>query len=85
MSQQWTANDLLDYLVEQSVLPPDERPAHITVTFDEAGLDSLAYLHLQSSVYDSFGAELPAEFPPDYTLAEVLSTVNLSLAQREVA
>ncbi|KLL10713.1 MULTISPECIES: phosphopantetheine-binding protein [Protofrankia] len=84
MADQWTADQLLDFLVERTVLVADERPDHLGVTFAEVGVDSLAYLHLQTVVLDTFGVELPAEPPEDYTLAEILTTIN-STARAGVA
>jgi minimal PKS acyl carrier protein len=84
MAQTWTEDGLLDFLVEQAGLPPADRPATLDVTFTDIGLDSLAYLQLQSEVMAAFGVELPAEPPADLTLAAILATVN-SLPAREVA
>jgi minimal PKS acyl carrier protein len=76
MAQTWTADGLLDFLVEQAGLAPADRPATLDVTFTDIGLDSLAYLQLQSEVSASFGVELPADPPPDLTLAAILAAVN---------
>lgn len=78
MPAQWTPNGLLDFLVTQAGLPPSDRPATLDVTFTDIGLDSLAYLQLQSEVYGLFGVELPAELPERFTLAQILDTVNSS-------
>ena len=85
MPQQWSAEELLDFLVDQAGLAAEDRPATLDVTFADIGLDSLAYLQLQSEVQDRFGIELPAEPPEDFTLAQILDTVNGALVQREVA
>ncbi|WP_239334413.1 phosphopantetheine-binding protein [Frankia sp. CiP3] len=76
MEPAWNTDRLLDFLIEQTVLAPDDRPAHLDVTFAEVGIDSLAYLHLQTVVFDAFGIELPAEPPADYTLEQILATIN---------
>lgn len=85
MPQLWTADALLDFLVEQAGLPPQDRPVDLAVGFTEIGLDSLAYLHLAAVVADTYGVELPAEAPPEITLQEILDTVNASLAEPEPA
>jgi minimal PKS acyl carrier protein len=82
MSTQWDANALFDFLVTRAGLPEDDLPITLDVTFEDIGLDSLAYLQLQSEVLDAVGVELPADPPPGYTLADILGTVNLALASR---
>ncbi|MCM3922300.1 acyl carrier protein [Frankia sp. AiPs1] len=83
MPQQWTADALLDFLVEQAGLPPEDRPTDLAVTFLDIGLDSLAYLQLSAEVVGAFGVDLPGEMPDGYTLAEILDTVNAALGERE--
>lgn len=85
MPQKWTAEELVTFLVDSAGLPPEDAPTGLGVTFTEIGLDSLAYLQLQSEVQERFGLELPADPPEDFTLAEILATVNGALSQREVA
>jgi minimal PKS acyl carrier protein len=83
MPQQWTADALLDFLVDQSGLPSEDRPADLAVSFVDIGLDSLAYLQLSAEVAAAFGVDLPAEMPEGYTLVEILDTVNEALGERE--
>jgi minimal PKS acyl carrier protein len=85
MPQQWDAAALLDFLVTQAGLPPADIPTTLDVTFEDIGLDSLAYLQLQSEVFGTVGVELPAEPPKDFTLAAILDILSLALDQREVA
>ena len=86
MAPQWGADDMLDILVEQAGLPREDRPTDLAVTFEDIGLDSLAYIQLQAAVHDAFGIELPDDFPKELTLAEILASVNERLSvQREVA
>ncbi|CUU53568.1 minimal PKS acyl carrier protein [Parafrankia irregularis] len=85
MSMQWTADDLLGFLVEQAGLPPEDRPADLDVTFTDIGLDSLAYLQLQAEVQARFDVELPNEAPEGLTLADIMATVNNALLQPELA
>ncbi|CAO5174744.1 Phosphopantetheine-binding protein [Frankia sp. AiPs1] len=83
MPPQWTADGLLDFLTTQAGLPAQDRPGDLNVTFADIGLDSLAFLQLSAEVADRFGVELPAEMPEDYTLAQILGTVNGALGERE--
>jgi minimal PKS acyl carrier protein len=86
MPRQWGADEMLDVLVEQAGLPGDDRPADLAVTFENIGLDSLAYIQLQAAVHEKFGVELPDDFPKDDTLAQILAMVNVRLSeQQEVA
>jgi minimal PKS acyl carrier protein len=79
MPQQWDTTALFNFLVTQAGLPEDDLPSSLDVTFEDIGLDSLAYLQLQSEVFGSVGVELPADPPPGYTLADILNAVNLAL------
>jgi minimal PKS acyl carrier protein len=81
----WSADELFVMLAEHAGLSHDERPASLDVTFAEIGLDSLAYLQLQTVVTDRFGVALPDEGVATYTLATILTAVNTALAEREVA
>jgi minimal PKS acyl carrier protein len=80
MPQQWDSAALFEFLVTRAGLPEDDLPATLDVTFEDIGLDSLAYLQLQSEVVESVGVELPADPPPGYTLADILAAVNPELA-----
>jgi minimal PKS acyl carrier protein len=79
MPKQWDAAALFEFLVTQTGLPEDDLPTSLDVTFSDIGLDSLAYLQLQSEVTATAGVELPADPPPGYTLADILDAVNLAL------
>jgi minimal PKS acyl carrier protein len=80
MSAKWNSDGLLDFLVTQAGLPPADCPDSLDVTFGDIGLDSLAYLQLQSEIHGQFGVELPAEPPEHFTLAQILATVNSALS-----
>ncbi|MCK9877439.1 acyl carrier protein [Frankia sp. AgPm24] len=83
MPHHWTADDLFTFLTEQAGLPPEDHPADLDVTFEDIGLDSLAYLQLSAEVADRFGVELPGEMPPGFTLDQILATVNDALGAPE--
>lgn len=85
MPQLWNVDGLLDWLVQEAGLPPQHRPDRLDVTFEQIGLDSLAYLQLQAVVHDRFGVELPPDGPADYTLDVILATVNAAPVARDVA
>ncbi|MGF7236971.1 MAG: acyl carrier protein [Frankia sp.] len=83
MPQQWGADEMLDVLVEQAGLPSADRPGDLGVTFQDIGLDSLAYIQLQAAVHEALGVEIPDDFPKDDTLAEILATVNAHLSEQQ--
>lgn len=78
----WGEREMLDILVEQAGLPPEERPTDLDVTFGQLGLDSLAYIQLQAAVHGSFGIELPDEFPAEATLAAILADIQRRIGAR---
>jgi minimal PKS acyl carrier protein len=82
MPQHWDSAALFEFLVTRAGLPEGDLPATLDVTFEDIGLDSLAYLQLQAEVLDSTGVELPADPPPGYTLADILGAVNLAISAR---
>ena len=60
-------------------MPAWARDAEPTATFDEVGLDSLAFLQLQSALQDRYGFELPDERAQSYRLGEITAYVNAQL------
>jgi acyl carrier protein len=77
----FTLADLMDLLSEKAGLP---RSAHTTdphARFEDIGLDSLAFLSMQTELHDRYGTEMPDDSPGRYTLGEIVTTVSSS-AQR---
>lgn len=83
-TQEFGLDDLNDILVVKSGLPPEERVYDPHCTFVDAGLDSLAFLALQSELDHRFGFELPDD-AGHLTFAEILAAINDRLAQKEMA
>jgi len=84
-TQQFSMVDLMDVLVQEAGLPVDAGTDDGAKTFDDIGLDSLAFLQLQSVLQERYGFELPDDRPQAYTFGEIVASVNARLGVREVA
>jgi acyl carrier protein len=73
--------DLMDLLSEKAGLPPDSRTTDPDAHFSDIGLDSLAFLSMQTELHDRFDTEMPDDSPERYTLGEIVATVNAALSQ----
>jgi acyl carrier protein len=82
--QEFGLDDLNEILVAKSGLPPQERVGDPDSTFEDAGLDSLAFLALQGELDDRFGFELPEE-AGHQTFTSILAAINDRLSQKEMA
>jgi aromatase len=70
---------LMDVLVQTAGLPPEARTGDPARTLADVGLDSLAFLQLQSEVQLRYGVELPDGPLKDATFGEMVAAVNGSL------
>jgi acetyl-CoA carboxylase, biotin carboxylase subunit len=71
----FTQADLMDLLSEKVGLPREDHTADPDARFADIGLDSLAFLSLQSELHDRFGMEMPDDSPGRYTFGEIVATV----------
>ena len=71
----------MDLLSEKAGLPPESRTTDPDAHFSDIGLDSLAFLSMQTELHDRFDTEMPDDSPERYTLGEIVSTVNAALSQ----
>jgi acyl carrier protein len=74
-AQTYSMSDLMDLLVASVGLPPAARTEDRTTTFSELGLDSLAYLQLQTELKQRYGVEV-ADDGSDPRLGELVDAVN---------
>jgi acyl carrier protein len=81
--QQFTIDDLMSLLVAKTGLPPQATTTDAAATFDDLGLDSLAYLQLHGELQDRYGCELPDDRPR--SLGEVIGYVNEHLSRGAAA
>ncbi|MGY1824448.1 acyl carrier protein [Geodermatophilus sp. SYSU D00079] len=77
----FTLDDLMDLLTAKAGLPATARTTDPGARFEDIGLDSLAFLSMQTALQDRYGTEMPDDSPGRYTLGEIVETVN-SAAQR---
>ena len=77
----FTLADLMDLLAEKAGLPPESRTTDPDAHFADIGLDSLAFLAMQTELHDRFDTEMPDDSPERYTLGEIVATVNAALSQ----
>lgn len=78
-------DDLMALLVAKVGLPSQEITDNPQRSFADLGLDSLAFLQLQSEIKTQYGVELPGDRPLTYTFGEILTTVNNCPARVEEA
>jgi acyl carrier protein len=84
-TQTFSIDDLMTLLVTKAGLPPEARTGDPGATFDDVGLDSLAFLQLQAELQDRYGFELPDDRPGEYTFGQITTYVCDQLSREGVA
>lgn len=72
----FTVHDLMDLMVRKVGLPEGQRTDRTDMLFTELGLDSLAFLELQSQLSRLYAVELPDDRPQGYTTGEIVAAVR---------
>ena len=72
----FTLSDLMTLLTEKAGLPASSHTTDPDAHFADIGLDSLAFLSMQTELHDRFGTEMPDDSPDRYTLGEIVDTVD---------
>ena len=86
MSEQpFTIDDLMTLLVTKAGLPSQARTDNPAATFDDVGLDSLAFLQMQAELQDRYGCELPDDNPRRYPFGLITAYVNEHLSREGAA
>ena len=75
-TQTFSIDDLMTLLVTKAGLPAQARTDNPGATFDDLGLDSLAFLQLQGELQDRYGFELPDDRPGSFTFGEIAVYVS---------
>ena len=72
----FTLSDLMTLLTEKAGLPASSHTTDPDAHFADIGLDSLAFLSMQTELQDRYGTEMPDDSPDRYTLGEIVETVD---------
>jgi acyl carrier protein len=72
----FTLDDLMALLTAKAGLPAAAHTTDPEARFEDLGLDSLAFLSMQTELQDRYGTEMPDDSPSRYTLGEIVDTVN---------
>ncbi|MDG4825463.1 acyl carrier protein [Asanoa sp. WMMD1127] len=81
----FTIDDLMQLLVTKVGLPSDMRTNDPQKTFGDLGLDSLAFLQLQSELQALYGFELPDDRPMALTVGEMSTAIDERLTSEPAA
>jgi len=79
----FTIDDLMSLLVSKVGLPREMRTEDPSKTFGDLGLDSLAFLQLQSELQAMYGFELPDDRPLAQTVGDITAAINKRLVRNE--
>jgi acyl carrier protein len=79
MPSTFTQADLMGLLTEKAGLPESSHTDDPDARFADIGLDSLAFLSMQTELHDRFGTEMPDDSPDRYTFGEIVATVSAAV------
>ena len=72
----FTLSDLMTLLSEKAGLPATAHTTDPDAHFTDIGLDSLAFLSMQTELQDRYGTEMPDDSPDNYTLGQIVEHVD---------
>ena len=82
-TQQFTFNDLKDILVNRIGLPEDAIINDRNASFDDMGLDSLAFVEIQLAMQQQYGFTIPDEDAHEITtVGHAIDYVNRRLGEQ---
>jgi len=73
-------NDLMHLLVRKVGLSEDNRTDRTDLLLTDLGLDSLAFLELQSELSRTYGVEIPDDRAQEYTTGDIVAAVRFGVA-----
>lgn len=80
----FTFDDLKRILVDRVGLPEDDVKNDPEATFEDMGLDSLAFVEIQLAMQQEYGFEIPDEDAQEIiTVGQSIAYVNRKLAEGE--
>jgi acyl carrier protein len=84
MAQTFAFDDLKHILVDRVGLPADDVVNEPDKTFEDMGLDSLAFVEIQLAMQQEYGFEIPDEDADSIlNVGEAIEYVNRRLAEQE--
>jgi acyl carrier protein len=84
VEQQFTFEDLKRILVDRVGLAPEDVVDDPHASFEEMGLDSLAFVEIQLAMQQDYGFEIPDEDAQEIaTVGQALEYTNRRLAEKE--
>ena len=81
----FSLDDLMALLTKEAGLPESDQTTDPSAGFADVGLDSLAFLAMQTALADDYGVEMPDDKPDHYTFGEIVDTVNSRVSNRSLA
>lgn len=83
MAQEFTFNDLKEILVNRIGLPEDQVVDDPNATFEDMGLDSLAFVEIQLAMQQQYGFQIPDEDAHEITTeGQAINYVNRRLQEQ---
>ena len=84
VDQQFTFDDLKRILVERVGLPEESVVNDPEASFEDMGLDSLAFVEIQLAMQQDYGFEIPDEDASEITtVGQAIEYTNRRLAEKE--
>jgi len=80
MNDTFTISDLMTLLTKKAGLPRADVTDDPSARFSDVGLDSLAFLAMQTELADTYGIEMPDDRTEHYTFGEIVDVVQRQLA-----
>ncbi len=77
----FTQSDLMQLLTEKAGLPAESHTTDPDAHFADVGLDSLAFLSMQTELQDRFGTELPDDSADSYSFGDIVEAVCAAQSQ----
>ncbi len=82
--QEFTFADVKNILVNRVGLPEDAVPEDPTLSFDDLGLDSLAFVEIQLAIQQEYGFTIPDEDAQEITtIGQAIEYSNRRLQEKE--
>ena len=76
----FTLSDLMNLLSEKAGLPRTSHTTDPDAHFADIGLDSLAFLSMQTELQDRFGIAMPDDNPDAYSFGDIVEAVGAAQA-----